>query len=263
MPYLSINGANIYYEISGKGTETIVFSHGLLWSGQMFHKQVAYFQENYRCVTYDHRGQGKSEVTKHGYDMDELYEDAVALIEALDLAPCHFVGLSMGGFIGMRLAARRPDLLRTLILMETSANEEAFKGKYKKLNFIAKLFGIGIVADKVMPIMFGQTFLNDPYRTGERNKWRKILADNKRSITKSVTGVITRKAVLEELKSIEMPTLILVGDEDVATPVSKAEEISHHIINSKLVVLEGAGHSSSIETPDQVNALIGDFIKAF
>ena len=96
MPKIRINGADIHYEERGSGEETIVFAHGFLFSGRMFNPQVEALADRYRCITYDHRGQGQSEVTKDGYDIDSLTEDARALIEVLDLAPCHFLGLSMG-----------------------------------------------------------------------------------------------------------------------------------------------------------------------
>lgn len=118
---MKINGAEIHCEEDGKGRETIVFAHGLLFSGRMFESQVMALKGRYRCVTFDFRGQGRSEVTASGYDMDTLAEDAAGLIEALGCAPCHFVGLSMGGFVGMRLAARRPALLKSLVLLETTA----------------------------------------------------------------------------------------------------------------------------------------------
>ena len=112
MAVMEINGARIYYEESGAGPETLVFSHGLLMSGEMFSEQVKAFSGRYRCVSYDHRGQSRSEVTDSGYDMDSLTEDAATLIRRLDCGPCHFAGLSMGGFVGMRLAIRYPELIR-------------------------------------------------------------------------------------------------------------------------------------------------------
>ena len=152
MPYIQLNKVNYYYEEHGSGSDTIVLSHGLLWSGHMFHKQVAYFKSRYRVITYDHRGQGKTEVTENGYDMDTLYEDAVQLIEKLENKPVIFGGLSMGGFVGMRLAARRPDLIKKLILMETTADPEPIEnvGKYKMLNNIVKYIGYWPVVSKVM-----------------------------------------------------------------------------------------------------------------
>jgi 3-oxoadipate enol-lactonase len=148
----------------------------------MFDTQVALFDERDRCVAFDFRGQGKSEVTRNGYDMETLYEDAVALIEQLGCAPCHFLGLSMGGFIGLRLAARRSELLRPLILLETSADPEPSEdvAKYRQLTFVARWFGLGLVVDRVMPVMFGRTFLTDPARAEERRAWRGRMSGNHR-----------------------------------------------------------------------------------
>ena len=150
MPRIRVNGAERYYEEQGSGPETIFFSHGLLWSGRMFDEQIAMLKERYRCVAFDHRGQGQSEVTRDGYDMETLYEDAAALIEALGGAPCHFLGLSMGGFIGLRLAARRPELLKSLLLLETSAGPEPpeNQARYRQLNFIVRWVSLGLVGDR-------------------------------------------------------------------------------------------------------------------
>jgi hypothetical protein len=89
MPTLDVNGARIHWEERGAGSDTVVFSHGLLFSGRMFDAQVEALADRYRCVTFDHRGQGGSGVTASGYDMDTLAADAAALIEALGCAPCH------------------------------------------------------------------------------------------------------------------------------------------------------------------------------
>ena len=89
----------------------------------MFAAQVAEFSKQYRVIAYDHRGQGSSEVGGP-YDMDTVAADAAELIRTLVGGPVHFIGLSMGGFVGMRLAARHPELVKSLVLLETSANAE-------------------------------------------------------------------------------------------------------------------------------------------
>ncbi len=263
MPNIQINNVNYYYEEQGSGTETIVLSHGLLWSGHMFHKQVAHFKENYRVITYDHRGQGQTEATLDGYDMETLYADAVQLIEKLVGKPVIFGGLSMGGFMGMRLAARRPDLIQKLILMETSADPEPVEnhGKYRFLNGIVKYLGFSLVVSSVMKIMFGQKFLHDANRASERKYWEQQLKKNNRSsITRAVDGVIQRKGIADELHLVTCPTLILVGDQDVATVPDKARKIHALIPHSKLVVFAGGGHTSSVEEPEVYNREIEAFL---
>lgn len=236
-----------------------MFSHGLLWSTRMFDAQVATLRSRYRCISWDHRGQGQSDVPPvRVISIEDCYADAVALIEQLGVAPVHIVGLSMGGFVALRLAARRPDLVRSCVLLETSAEAEPAENvpKYRTLNRVAKWFGLRIVANKVMPIMFGTTFLSDPARSVERDVWRERLSRNRRDIWRAVNGVIEREAIMPELGHITAPTLIMVGDEDVATVPLKSERIHAAIRGSKLVRIPHAGHSSSIEEPTHVTAAI-------
>ena len=264
MPYIKVNGVELYYEDSGgTSNETIVFSHGLLWSGRMFADQVAHLKGRYRVITYDHRGQGQSEVTASGYDMETLSEDAVALIKALNITSCHFAGLSMGGFVGMRLASRYPEFIKSLILMETSAQAEPVENvpKYNLLNNIVKVLGTWPVKGPVMKIMFGQKFLNDQGRAALRKHWVNELLKNKRSITRAVVGVNTRLGIESELTNIKCPTLVMVGDQDVATVPEKAKFIHSKILQSKLVIIPGAGHTSSVEEPDLVNNELDTFLK--
>ncbi len=259
MPHVDLNGAQIHYVDTGGNGPPIVFSHGLLFSGAMFEAQVAHFKGSHRCITFDHRGQGQSGVTADGYDMDTLTADAVALIKHLGIAPCHFVGLSMGGFVGMRLAAHHPEMLKSLTLLATSADPEPAENgpKYRMLNFVARWIGLWAVVGRVMPIMFGQTFLNDAARVSDKRRWARVIAANHRiGITRAVSGVIERNGCADLLDKIKMPTGIGVGDEDVATTPVKSERIHAGISGSDMVMLSGAGHSASIETPNQVNDLI-------
>ncbi|MEM7348438.1 MAG: alpha/beta hydrolase [Chloroflexota bacterium] len=263
MPHITVNGTRMYYEDHGEGPETIVFAHGLLWSGQMFEPQVAALKGQYRCITVDHRGQGQSEIAADGYDIDTLTEDIVALIQALDCGPCHFVGLSMGGFMGLRLGFRYPELLRSLILLETSADPESPESakKYKMLNIIARLLGLGLVANQTMTIMFGQKFLNDSARADLKQTLRQRLVGNHRiGITRAVAGVVARDGVYDKIRQITIPTLIIVGDQDVATPVEKSERIHSQIANSQLHIIPGAGHTSTLEEPEAVTAAISNFL---
>jgi len=263
MSHLQINGANLYFEERGTAQEAIVFSHGLLWSGRMFYDQIAALKNRYHCIAFDFRGQGQSEVTQSGYDIEGLYRDAVSLIEALGCSPCHFVGLSMGGFIGLRVAIRRPDLLKSLILIESSSDPEPKEniGRYRMLNLVARWIGLGVVANRVMEIMFGQKFLNDPARATLKQEWKERMVGNHRiGITRAVTGVITRAGVTDQLGLIKTPTLIIVGDQDVATVPAKAKLMHACISNSKLVIIPGAGHTSTVEEPIAVTTIMAEFL---
>jgi pimeloyl-ACP methyl ester carboxylesterase len=263
MSIVEANGVKLYYQETGSGEETLVFSHGLLWSHHMFRAQVEYFKSKYRIIAYDHRGQGQSEY-RTPFDMDTLADDAAALIRTLCDGPVHFAGLSMGGFIGMRLGARCPELIKTLILLETSANAEPVDNhpKYKTLNALVRWLGVlPIVANQVMPIMFAQSWLANPANKEEADYWKSQLQKNGKGMTAAVQGVIDRKGVEDELSKISSPTLIIVGDEDVATKPEKAKFIQMRIKGSKLHMVAGAGHSSCIEKPSEVNRLLEDWLE--
>jgi pimeloyl-ACP methyl ester carboxylesterase len=263
MPHMQINGANLYYETQGSGSETIVFAHGLLFSGAMFGEQIAALKDRYPCVTFDFRGQGQSQVTQAGYDVETLYADAVALIESLGCAPCHFAGLSMGGFVGLRIGIRRPELLRSLILIETSSEPEPQKNmpRYAVLTFVARWLGLRMAVDPVMQIMFGRAFLDDPQRADQRLLWKqRILANDRIGITRAVSGIIPRPGVTDQLMLITTPTLIIVGDQDVATAPAEAERMHAGISGSQLAVVPRAGHSSTIEEPAAVTAAMRNFL---
>jgi len=266
MSFKQLNGAQIYYEETGSGPETIVFSHGLLMSGEMFSEQVKALSGRYRCICYDHRGQSRSEVTDSGYDMDSLTGDAAALIRELDCAPCHFAGLSMGGFVGMRLAIHHPGLLKSLVLLETTADPEPEqnKGPYRRLAFIGRWLSFRLVIKPLTKIMFGRSFLEDPARGEPREKWRNhLLGLNRVGTSRAAHGVIDRDGVYDQLSNINTPTLIIVGKEDVATPPVKSERMRDAISGARLTILPRGGHSSTIEEPKAITRAIADFLGDF
>jgi pimeloyl-ACP methyl ester carboxylesterase len=230
----------------------------------MFDAQVAALRGRYRCISWDHRGQGLSAPgTGRVVSVEQVTDDAIALMRALALPAAHFVGLSMGGFVGMRLAARHPALLRSLVLLDTSADPEPAENvpRYRLLNVVARWFGLRAVAGRVMPIMFGRTFLGDPARAEERTLWRTRLVGNARGIYRAVNGVIERAGVVDELARITCPTLVLVGEEDVATVPAKSERIRDLIAGATLVRIPEAGHSSSVEQPAAVTAALAAFLQ--
>ncbi len=264
MPRLAVNATELHYEDSGGAGEVVLFSHGLLFDARLFDAQVEALRGRYRCVAYDHRGQGRSaDDPRRSIDMETLTADALALVEALELAPVHFCGLSMGGFVGLRLAARRPELLRSLVLMGTSADAEpaANVPRYRALNLVARCFGLRLVAGRVMPILFARSFLSEPSLAEHVAEQRRRLVANRRSIWRAVNGVIERQGVAHELGRIRVPTLVLVGDDDVATVPAKAEALRDGIAGAELVRIPRAGHSAPVENPEAVTAALLSFLE--
>jgi pimeloyl-ACP methyl ester carboxylesterase len=261
---LRVNGTELYYEDTGGGGPAILFSHGLFWDSSLFAPQIRALKFRYRCVAFDHRGQGQSaDSDLRAIDMDTLFADAVALIVALDLEPVHVCGLSMGGFVAMRLGARRPDQVRSLLLLDTSADPEPRENvfKFRLGNWFARCFGTGpLLADATMPMMFGKSTLSDPARALERDAWRRQLRSNRRSLWRAVNGVIERPSVYDELSRITAPTLVMVGEEDTVTVPAKAEKIAAAIAGAKLVRIPRAGHIVTLEQPQAVTQAIGGFL---
>lgn len=260
---MKVNGADLHVEDSGGTGPAIVFSHGLLWSTSMWRFQVEAFRGRYRCIAYDHRGQGKSEVTRSGYDMDTLAADAAALIGQMHAAPAHFVGLSMGGFVGMRVAARHPELVRSLVLMETAGDAEPWRSapKYAAMSFLTRFFGTRPFLPKVMKIMFARPFLADPARAALRQELeREILGEQLVGMRRAVSGVIRRKAVSPgELARIHAPTLVISGEQDTAVVPARSRRTASQIPGAKFVSIPRAGHTSSIEEPEAVNRALREF----
>ena len=265
MAEVTIRGATYFYAEQGTGEETIVFSHGFLMNHSMFAPQLEAFSDAYRCIAFDWRGQGNSEATPEGYDMESLYEDAVAFIETLGIAPVHWVGVSMGGFIGIRLAARRPDLIRTLTLAETGAEAET-PGKKLRWGLLAnifRLFGPGPVVKPITKILFGRTTLADPAKQEMIERFQKSWFQmNHSALVKTAFAIFQRADVQDLLPQIQAPTLVLVGEEDVARPLEEAKKLQAGIPDARLVVIPEAGHSSPIENPEDFNRALRVFLEA-
>jgi pimeloyl-ACP methyl ester carboxylesterase len=268
MPMIHVNGADIHYTDTGTppgkpDAETIVFGHGLLFSGWMFLHQVEALEDDYRCITIDWRSQGKSPAARDGHDMDTLTLDLVSLLDELRLGEVHYVGLSMGGFVGMRLAARHPERVRSLVLLDTSAGPEDPEniGKYKLLANVYRVIGIRPVRAQVEPLMFGPATRSDPHGRARINEFINQLRSVRRAgMRRAIYGVFERPPIFDEIGRIRARTLVAVGADDASTPPDKAEAIAAGIDGAKLEVIPDAGHSSTIEQPDVLTRLIREHI---
>lgn len=269
MTLVAVNGIQLNVHDTGApagkpDAPVLVLGHGLLFSTTMWRHQIAALREDYRCVAVDWRGQGATPPPASGFDMDTLYADLVALVEHLDVGPVHYAGLSMGGFVGLRLAARRPDLVRSLVLVDTSAGPEdpANVGRYRTLAAVYGLVGFRPIRGRVAPIMFSRPWLQTTAGRETLRTWTAELAQQQRSgVKQAILGVVEREPVTaEELAAITAPTLVVVGSEDPATPVAKAEALAGAIRNTRLDVLTGVGHVSALEDPDRISALVREFL---
>ena len=262
MTLVPVNGTELHVQDVGpRDAPALLFCHSLFFDADMFAAQVERFSGDHRVVTYDHRGQGRSAAAPvDQLDMDTLADDAAALIETLGLAPCHVLVNSMGGFVALRLAARRPELLRSAVTLGSSADEEGKKAEFGPLVEHMQEHGTRDVIDTLMYIMFGDTTLaGRPELTGP---WREYMLGLDRSIGDAAHGVVYRSGVREELAGTPVPVLAIAGAEDHAYEVALSEAIAAAAPNGRCVVVQGVGHSVALEAADEVNRLIAEHVGA-
>jgi pimeloyl-ACP methyl ester carboxylesterase len=169
----------------------------------------------------------------------------------------------MGGFIGQRIAARHPDLLRSLTLLDTSAEPEvpAAARQDKLLALIFRFAGMAPVRRPAMKIMFGPTFLAGPKSKAVVDEWTERVSRCDRAATRqAVLGVANRKGVAGEIGKITAPTLVIVGEHDQPTPPDRSRQIAAAIPGARLEIVAECGHSSTVEQPEAVTALIRAFV---
>ena len=265
MPVMQLNSVQISYQDSGpRDAPAILLAHSLFFDHRMFEHQIAHFSDRYRVVVYDQRGHGDSPHPADGrYDMDTLTDDAAALIESLRLGAVHVVGNSMGGFIALRLGARRPELVRSVTAVGSSADKEHKVEQYRPLVEALKQHGAAPVVEPLMYTMFGDTTLSDASRAGLRETWRSRMAALPSTIGEAAEAVVERRGVTDELSRIKAPVLAIAGAEDHAYTVELSEQIARLSIRGDCVVVGAAGHSTCLEAPEPVNrALAAHFGRA-
>lgn len=257
-----INGANLHVVDGGGDGPPILFIHGLMLASESWAAQAEAFGDRRRTVLYDLRGQGRSEKTLDRLDLDALAEDAAALIAALDLGPTHVVGFSMGAFVGMRLAARRPELVRSLTLIGPSADAEdaANLPRYHALIALVRVVGVRPFTRALMRILFGRTFLRDPGRSAERVYWLGVLRALPRSLHRAAAASARRAPIRDLLPHVVAPTLVVSGTEDRPIPPATARAVSAAIVGSRFVPIAATGHAVMIERPEVFNDLLEGFL---
>jgi pimeloyl-ACP methyl ester carboxylesterase len=264
MPVMRVHGTDLYYEDTGGPHEPILFLHGFLFDGRQFEAQVAALRDRYRCVALDFRGQGRS-AAGGGYQIEQHTADVLALIRELGIAPVHLAGLSMGGFVGLRIAAREPGLVRSLTLLNSSAAGHARTkiAKHLVLSGVGRVVGVAPprLLARIEVEMYGEAFRTDPDRAADRETWRgRWAASDRAALTKTMQGIMFRPDIRSELRDITAPTLIIAGGADASLPPQQSRQMHDLIAGSRLVELPGIGHSSPVEDPRHVTEAMTEFL---
>ena len=256
-------GVDLHYVERGGGEQTVVFAHSYLVDHRQFEAQIDALSERYRVIAYDHRDHGRSGKATERYAMGDLVRDGVAVIEATDAAPCHWVGLSTGGFVGMRLALWYPELLRRLVLMDTSAQNESWfrRLRYRGMFAVLRRLGARPLRREIMRMMFGRTSFATPARAEMLAVWEeRMAAADPEGMIRFGTAIFGRDDVLDRLHRVEHPTMVVVGEEDLATPPPLSRNIAAAIDGARLEVVPGTGHLNTLEDPATITALLQEFL---
>jgi 3-oxoadipate enol-lactonase len=258
---IKANGIEMNYELSGKeGAPQVMLSHSLGSSLAMWEPQMEALRLHFRVLRYDTRGHGGTESPGGFYSFDLLAEDAISLMDALNIEKVNWVGLSMGGMIGQAVALAHPDRLTSLALCDTAAAlpPDAQPVWIERIR-TAREKGLAQLVDGTMERWFTRPFLsvNPP----EVRRIRKIFLDTPVDGFIGCSEAIRGLQYLERLHEIDAPTLILVGADDQGTPVSASEAMRDRIRDARLYVIPSAAHLSNVEQAEVFNRELLAFLK--
>jgi 3-oxoadipate enol-lactonase len=247
MPILEVNGAQTYYELSGRGDlPTLVFSNSLGTHLGMWDPQVGALSNAWRILRYDTRGHGRTAATPGPYTIDQLTDDVVKLLDRLDLERVSCCGLSMGGMIGMALALRAPDRLRKLVLCNTSPKIGSAETWNMRITAVEN-GGMSAVADVVLERWYTASFRSTAPAAVQAT--REMLLNTSPEGYASCCAAIRDMDQREAISGIHVPTLIIAGAHDPVTTVAEGRFMAERIQGSKCVELPAA-HLSNIEAAD-------------
>jgi 3-oxoadipate enol-lactonase len=255
------NGIHINYRIDGPdGAPWVTMSNSLATTHRMWDAQMDAFTKQYRALRYDRRGHGETEVAPGPYTFELLADDVLALLDALQITRTHFVGLSMGGMTGMTMALRKPSVLRTLVLCDTTSKDPLGDPALWQQRIDAVRSGGN------MDALVESTLAR--FLTPETVKTRPEVADAVRTMVRNtpIEGyiaccqAIAKLNLTDRLPGITIPTLVVVGADDPATTVEMAQTIHQRVAGSELAILKNAAHLSNVEQADAFNEAVLGFL---
>jgi 3-oxoadipate enol-lactonase len=243
--------------VPGTHAATVVLAGSLGSTLSMWEPQVPPLASHYQVVRYDTRGHGKSPDPESTCSIDDLADDLLALIDRLDTAPVHLVGLSLGGMTAMRLAARHSDRIRSLTLLCTSALLGPAQAWLERAATVREQ-GTAAVADAVVGRWFSPQFsAAEPERVAY---YRNMIAATPAPAYAACCEAIAAMDLRPDLPNITAPTLVIGGIQDPATPPPHLEAIAAGIAGSTLLMLEPAAHLASVEQSEAVNVALGQHL---
>jgi pimeloyl-ACP methyl ester carboxylesterase len=252
----------MYYEVHGEGEPLLlIIGWGSDLTAWMF--QTPEFSKKYQVIVFDNRGIGRTDAPDMAYSTEMMADDTVGLMNALSIEETHILGHSMGGLIAQYLAFKYPKRVRSLILADTAASPHSL---FKHVaNAWVRMTQEGINQETFvrnqLPWLYTDKFFEDPKQV--QTMINTMLANPypqpAYAYARQASAAIEHDT-RDRIGHITAPTLVLVGKEDILCPVKLSEELTAGIPNAELVVLEGGGHVSCWEIPDNFNQAVLEFL---
>jgi len=268
MPLAKVNGTELYFEETGEGFP-LVWSHEFAGDCRSWEPQVRYFSRRYRVITYNHRGYPPSAVPEDpsAYSNEILVEDLYHLLRHLGIEQAHVGGLSMGANVALNFGLKHPRMARSLIIAACGAGtvgREHFLAEYGRLADRLEREGIQVALDRFSALPSRRAFRDkDPH--GFQEFLAQLREHPPRAKAQILRGVLLRRKTIFELepqlKTLQVPTLILVGDQDEPC-IEPALFMQRHIPHAGLLTLPRSGHQVNLEEPALFNLHVSEFLSA-
>jgi 3-oxoadipate enol-lactonase len=256
MPFATVDDVRVHYRIDGPAAPVLVLAHSLGADLTMWDAQTAGLAEEFRVLRYDIRGHGSSSVAPGSYTVERLARDALGLFDTLALARVHFCGLSLGGMVGLWLGAHAANRLGKLVLANTAARIDTPESWNARIETVRRDGPAAIVP----------TVLDRWFTAGFRARHPEPVEAVRRALLATATdGYVAgceavRDADLRSAtRAIEVPTLVIAGSYDSATPPADSRWISDAIPGARYREL-AAAHLSNVEAADEFTAVLSDFL---
>jgi len=260
MPFVDVHDQRIHFDDVGAGPP-VVLGHSFLCTGEMWRGQVSALRSRYRVINPEFRGHGQSGPVTAPFSLYDAVRDTVGVLDALEIERAVWCGLSIGGMVGLRAALTVPERVSALVIMDSDAGAEITyrKLKYGAMGFMVRRVGVGPFVPTVSGLMFGATTRREQPELVD--EWRQIFAEfDVPSALHCLDALVGRDSLLDQLPSIDVPCLVMVGDEDRSLPPPVSRRINDGLPNSEFVEIRGAGHLSALEQPGQVNDALELFL---
>lgn len=260
MSLQSARGISIAYDEYGSGIPFVIL-HGHPFNRSMWDDQIAALRSHYRVIVPDLRGYGETTVVPGKTTMDEFARDLAALLDTLSIDRIILGGLSMGGQIVFEFYRQFSARVQALLLADTQPQVDTQEARAKRYVNAQRIVEQGMqeFAEELLPdLLASQTLTEQP---GVVDRVRQmILHTPPEGAAAALRGRAERQDYTPLLREITVPTLVVVGSEDVFTPISDAELMHREIAGSHLAILEGTGHMPNMERPDEFNTVLKQFL---